>query len=199
LERFWRSPNPYTRYQGSEDMTHMMGNDVNGNMDYPVFNENPPVKMDVSIFNTEYRVLQRMKRINAGFPEAKQCSYQSVMRELLTAANGVIAYDFSLEILLSHVKESCKGPDSSMIPMTIIAWKNLSGRMFCSVERIFLKWDNSLPLEDNLLANAYMEQSAQVVSKLSQEHCNPLGAIGKGDYRTTLRKVFMEQFGYTLI
>lgn len=180
-------------------MTHLIGNSVIRNMDYPVFSENSPVKMDVCIFNTEYRVLQKMKRINAGFFEVGKCNYHSVMRELLTAANGVIAYDFPLKILLSHVKEYSNVLERSVIPMTIIAWKNLSGRIFCSVERIFLKWDNLLPLEDNLFSNAYMEQSAQVALKLLQEHYYPLGVIGKGDYLKTLRKVFVDQFGYILI
>lgn len=169
------------------------------NMDYPVFIENSPVKMDVCVFNTEYRVLQKMKRINAGFFEVKKCRYCSVMRELLTAANGVIAYDFPLEILFGHVKEYSNVLEKSVIPMTMIAWRNLSGHISCSVERLFLKWDNFLSLEDNLFFNSYMEQSAQIVFKLLQEHYYPLGVIGKGDYIKTLRTVFAEQFGYRVI
>jgi len=71
--------------------------------------------------------------------------------------------------------------------------------MFCSVERMFLKWDSGLSFEDNLVSNAYMEQSVQVTSKLLQEHYYPFGVMGKGDYTKTLRKVFADQFGYRVI
>jgi hypothetical protein len=175
-------------------------NSVIRNMDYPVFSENAPTQTDFCVFNTEYRVLQKMKRMNSESHVGGQHDCQYIMRELLAAANGAIAYDFPWEILLSHAKEYGSIPESSaLIPMTMIAWKTVSGRMFCSVERIFLEMDNLLPLEDNLLSNVYMEQAAQTVSKLSQEQYYPLGIIGKGDYIRTLRKVFVDQFGYILI
>jgi hypothetical protein len=162
-----------------------------------VFSENVPSKMDVCVFNTEYRVLQKMKRIGT-VCRKKQC--HSMMGELLTSANGATAYDFSLERLLSHIQEYRDMPESSgFVPMTIIAWKIFSGCMFCSVERIFLRWDSGISFEENLLFNAYMEQSVQVASKLLQEHYYPLGVIGKGDYTRTLRKVFAGPFGYTVI
>ena len=178
-------------------MKYAEGNYVIQNIDYPVFSENVATQMDVCVFNTEYRVLQKMKRIDTACRK-KQC--HSMMRELLTSANGAIAYDFSLESLLNHIQEYQNLPGNfGFVPMTIIAWKILSGRMFCSVERMFLKWDSGLPFENNLLSNAYMEQSVQVASKLLQEHYYPLGVMGKGDYTKTLRKVFADQFGYTLI
>lgn len=179
-------------------MNHIRGSSSIGNMDYPVFSENIPAKMDICIFNTEYRVLKKMKRIDEYV--GRQNGYQFMMRELLTAANGVMAYSFPLEILLSHPKEYRTVPKSvGLIPMTVIAWKNVSGCIFCSVERIFMKWNSRLPLEENLLSNAYMEQATEIASKLLQEHYEPLGVIGKGDYIRTLRSVFVEQFGYRLI
>jgi hypothetical protein len=170
------------------------------NMSYPVFSENMSIKMDVCVFNTEYRVLQKMKRIGAEFPIGRKRRFHSMMRELLASANGATAYDFPLEILFGHPKEysnGLKNPD--FIPMTIIAWKTFSGRVFCSVELIFLKWDSAFSLEDNLSFNGYMERSDQVASKLVKECYETVAVIGKGDYVKTLRKVFADQFGYTVI
>jgi hypothetical protein len=167
---------------------------------YPVFGENAPVKTDIRVFNTEYRVLQRKKHIDAEVQTGGKCGCRSIMQELLAAANGAAAYDFSLEILLGHVKEYCNAPQNYFfLPMTVIAWKNSSGGTVCSVERVFLKWDSRLTLEENLFFNAYMEQSDQVAEKLLRQKYDPVAVIGKGDFIRTLREVFADKLGYTVI
>ncbi len=172
------------------------GHSVVGNMDYSVFSDDFSAKMNTCVFNIEYRVLQKMKRIHG----ENHLDYRLMMRELLASANGATVYEIFWETLLNHGKEYRKLPESfDLIPMTLIAWRTFSGCIVCSVERIFLKWDSALSLEDNLFFNAYMEHSGQVVSKLLKEHYEPVAVIGKGDYIRTLRKVFADQFGYTVI
>jgi hypothetical protein len=181
-------------------MEHTNGTGIAINMDYPVFSENGGVKRDLSVFQTEYRILQKMKRMVAEFSATGKCSCHFMMRELLTAANGATAYDFPLEILLNHAKDYCNVPQAPLfLPMTIIVWKNFSGCILCSVERIFLKWDGRLTLEENLFLNVFMEHSSQITSKLLQQNYDPVGIIGKGDFIRSLREVFGEQLGFTVI
>ena len=181
-------------------MINSTANNMITDMNYPVFNENTPPETDVSVFNTEYRIIQKIKRTTAEMFAIHQDLYRLMMQEILTTANGVIAYDFDLELLLNHLRAYQPAPENrDFIPMTMIAWKNLSGNVICSVEPIFLKWDSSFPLEDNLAANAYLEDPGQLVLKLSRQQYYPRGVIGKGDYVRTLRKIFQEQLGYTLI
>lgn len=169
-------------------------------IDYPVFSEINSSSMDLRVLDTEYRILRRMDRIAAVNSYKKNQDYSFIMKKILASANGAISYDFPLEDCLNHAKElgdNQECPD--FIPMTIIAWKIISEQLFCSVERVFLKWDNLLSFEDNLLTNMYIEQVHQIVAKLLKEQYYPIAAIGKGDYVKTLRTVFSEQFIYTLI
>ena len=166
-------------------------------IDYPVFSEAAPP--DLAVFDTEYRVVQAMRRIAGESPETKPAD-PSLMRGLLASANGAVAFDVPLEALLRHVKDlggSRNNPD--LIPVTMIAWKAVAGRRFCGVERILLEWDSGLCFEDNVLSNAYMEQADLAVPRLLRGRFFPVAAVGKGDYVKTLRKVFAEQFGYTLL
>ena len=177
-------------------------NRENGTVDigYPVFSEAAPPGTDLAVFDTEYRVVQAMRRIAWKSSEGRRPADPSFMRKLLASANGAVAFDVSLEILLNHVKDlSDHDNRPDLIPATAIAWKESTGRLFCSVERIFLNWDDGLRFEENVLFNAYMEHSATTVPRLLQGRFHPVAAVGKGDYVKTLRNVFAEKFGYTLL
>lgn len=167
---------------------------------YPVFSEAVPPGADLAVFDTEYRVVQAMKRMTGKSSGGKRPADPSFMRELLASANGAVAFDIPLEVLLNHVKDLGDNYNSrDLIPATMIVWKEVAGRLFCGVERIFLNWDNGLCFEENVLSNAYLEHSATAVPRLLQGRFRPVAAVGKGDYVKTLRNVFEEQFGYTLL
>lgn len=185
---------------GATSMTHSDRKNWTVGIDYPVFSEAAPPDTDLAVFDTEYRLVQAMKRIAGESHGGREPADPSFMRELLASANGAAAFDVSLETLLSHIKDlGGNGNDPDLIPVTMIAWKPVAGRVFCGVERIFLKWDDELCFEDNVLCNAFMEQAGVTVPRLLRGRFCPVAAVGKGDYVKTLRRVFAEQFGYALL
>lgn len=157
----------------------------------------------LSIWNAEYRIIHAKERMNA-FPsvEEKQ-DYNNIMKKFLASANGSAAYNVEIKKILSRLKEykSIEKPSesSSLVPMTLIAYKIVSGRVFCSVEKVLCKWDHHAAWKENIDNNLYMEQAAEITKKFEKEKYEPIGAIGKGDFTKSIKKVFSEQFKYILL
>lgn len=157
----------------------------------------------LSIWNAEYRIIHAKERMDAFLFVKKKQDYNNIMKKFLASANGSAAYNVEIKKILSRLKEY-KGIEkpsesSSLIPMTLIAYKIVSGHVFCSVERVFCKWDHHTAWKENINNNLYMEQVSEITKKFEKEKYESIGAIGKGDFTKPIKKVFSEQFKYILV
>jgi hypothetical protein len=157
----------------------------------------------LSVFNAEYRIIHAKERMDSMPSIGKEKYYNIIMNRLLASANGSSSYNVEIEKILSKlneyrcIEESTK--NINLVPMTLIGYKIVMERIFCSVERLFCKWDNVLIFEENLNNNIYMEHSTEIIKKFVKEKYRPIGVIGKGDFTKPIKKVFSEHFSYVVI
>lgn len=157
----------------------------------------------LSIWNAEYRIIHAKERMDAFLSVEKKQDYNSIMKKFLASANGSAAYNIEIKKIVSRLKEykdtENLSESSSLVPMTLIAYKIVSGHVFCSVERVFCKGDPPAAWKEDINNNLYMEQAAEIAKKFEKEKYESIGAIGKGDFTKPIKKVFNEKFKYILL
>ncbi|MGX8702706.1 hypothetical protein [Caproiciproducens sp.] len=150
------------------------------------------------VFNPEYRILKARERMRGNFPcDARHLN--GMMKNFLSAANGSSSYSVPVDLIFERLRE-CGGPESGdLFPVTLIACKMREGRVFCSVERLFCSGGDCAASKRTLNRPLYTEHPEQLTRKFRDQGYQAVGVMGKGDFARQLKKVFSEQFGFTVL
>ncbi|MBE6831872.1 MAG: hypothetical protein E7519_16860 [Ruminococcaceae bacterium] len=150
------------------------------------------------VFNPEYRILKARERMRGNFPCDAQ-HLNGMMKNFLSAANGSSSYSVPVDLIFERLQE-CGGPESGdLFPITLIACKMQEGRVFCSVERLFYSGGDCAASKRTLNRPLYTEHPEQLTRKFRNQGYQETGVMGKGDFVRQLKKVFSEQFGFTVL
>ncbi|MBW7573219.1 hypothetical protein [Caproiciproducens faecalis] len=150
------------------------------------------------VFNPEYRILKARERIQGIFP-CEEKDLNGMMKNFLSAANGSSSYSVPIELVFDRLKE-CEEPESGdLVPLTLIACKMQSGRVFCSVERLSYSGSDCAAAKHALRRALYTECPENLIRKFREQGYQSSAVLGKGDFTRQLRKVFGEQFGFAVI
>ncbi|MFF2089179.1 hypothetical protein [Paenibacillus sp. NPDC058174] len=153
--------------------------------------------VDFNVFNAEYRIQQAKWLMDSVASAAEEHRYCSLMKRLLASANGGSAYEIELELLFQNIKDMEAAPSAcggAVVPMTFIAYKFVSKKIYCSIEKVMLGAEGNCAERD-----IYMSDAGHALQKLRDTNYNAIGVIGKGDFTEPLKRVFIEKFNYNVM